>query len=87
MPQSSEFPRSREREGFEVGEQQGGQSNPAFSYRVVAKRKDIEPERLAQIEMPEEFPEPLDEEALPQASEPGSSTIMKGREEEPPEAM
>jgi hypothetical protein len=39
-------------DGFEVREQQGGTSNVAFSYRVVAKRKDIEAERLQQAEAP-----------------------------------
>jgi len=32
--------------GFEVREQQGGTSNLAFSYRVVARRKGIEGRRL-----------------------------------------
>jgi hypothetical protein len=32
--------------GFDVREVQGGASNIAFSYRVVAKRKDIAGPRL-----------------------------------------
>jgi hypothetical protein len=35
--------------GFEVRELQGGKSNVAFSYRVVAKRADITSERLKRI--------------------------------------
>jgi hypothetical protein len=41
--------------GFTVHELQGGTSNIGFSYRVVAKRKDIAGLRL----------EPVDEPALP----------------------
>ncbi|HEU4489126.1 MAG TPA: hypothetical protein VFS38_07540, partial [Actinomycetota bacterium] len=37
---------------FEVLEQQGGTSSLTFSYRVVAKRSDIEAERLQQIAAP-----------------------------------
>jgi hypothetical protein len=37
---------------FEVREQQGGTSNLMFSYRVIARRSDIEAERLQQIEAP-----------------------------------
>jgi hypothetical protein len=39
-------------ETFEVLEQQGGTSNLAFSYRIVAKRKDIEARRLAEVALP-----------------------------------
>jgi hypothetical protein len=35
--------------GFDVSEQQGGQSNVGFSYRIVAKRKDIPGDRLAPV--------------------------------------
>jgi hypothetical protein len=57
---------ARRPDGFEVREQQGGTSNLTFSYRVVAKRGDIEAERLQRIEsppalvdfLPSEFPEP-----------------------------
>jgi hypothetical protein len=35
-----------------VREQQGGKSNLRFSYRIVAKRKDIDGERLAKITLP-----------------------------------
>jgi hypothetical protein len=36
--------------GFEVRELQGGVSNVPFSYRVVAKRKDIEGKRFARLD-------------------------------------
>jgi hypothetical protein len=36
--------------GFEVREAQGGSSNVRFTYRVVAKRKDIEGKRLARLD-------------------------------------
>jgi hypothetical protein len=39
--------------GFEVREQQGGTSSLRFSYRVVAKRQDVEARRLARVELPE----------------------------------
>jgi hypothetical protein len=41
---------ARRPDGFEVREQQGGTSNLAFSYRVVAKRNDIDREQVQQIE-------------------------------------
>jgi hypothetical protein len=37
---------------FEVREQQGGTSSLAFSYRVVAKRKDIKGSRLEKVKLP-----------------------------------
>ncbi|PYI93433.1 MAG: hypothetical protein DME97_06780 [Verrucomicrobia bacterium] len=38
--------------GFQVREQQGGTSNAAFSYRIVAKRKGVASERLATVVLP-----------------------------------
>jgi hypothetical protein len=38
--------------GFEVQEQQGGTGTLTFSYRVVARRADIDVERLEKIELP-----------------------------------
>jgi hypothetical protein len=38
---------------FEVREQGGGKSNISFSYRIAAKRRDIEGERLARITLPD----------------------------------
>ncbi len=46
------FVHRRSREGFDVAESQGGKSNVAFSWRVVAKRKDIAGERFAKVELP-----------------------------------
>ena len=40
-------------EGFQVSEQQGGTSNVGFSYRVVAKRKDIAGPRFEKVESPD----------------------------------
>jgi hypothetical protein len=39
--------------GFEVHEQHGGTSGLTFSYRVVAKRRHRQPERLATLDEPE----------------------------------
>ena len=39
----------RSRRGFVVREQNGGKSSIAFSYRVVAKRKDIAGPRLPKV--------------------------------------
>lgn len=41
---------------FEVREQQGGKSKLKFSYRIVAKRKDIKGERLKKIRLPGSVP-------------------------------
>ena len=38
--------------GFEVREKKGGTSSLAFSYRVVAKRKDIAAPRLEKVTVP-----------------------------------
>jgi len=43
----------KEPAGFEVREQQGGTGSLRFSYRVVAKRKDVEAPRLAKVDLPE----------------------------------
>ncbi|HKQ07274.1 MAG TPA: hypothetical protein VJ464_19270 [Blastocatellia bacterium] len=43
----------RNSKGFRVQEQNDGSSKLTFSYRVVAKRKDIKAERLAKITVPE----------------------------------
>jgi hypothetical protein len=40
------------RNGFEVKEQGGGTSNIEFSYRVVAKRKDIAGKRMEKVKLP-----------------------------------
>jgi hypothetical protein len=46
------FVAERNAAGFRVCEQQGGDSNAGFAYRVVAKRKDIAADRLARIDPP-----------------------------------
>ncbi len=54
----------KEPTGFEVREQQEGTSTLPFSYRVVAKRKDITPPRLKKVRI-------ADEELHPSISETG----------------
>jgi hypothetical protein len=62
------FVSARRPDGFEVREQQGGTSNLTFSYRMVAKRSDVEARRLQRIEpppaladvLPPEVPEPTE---------------------------
>lgn len=61
---------------FTVREQQGGTSSLTFSYRVVAKRKDIEVRRLEQVKLlqPEDvLAGPIDQEpqrpAIPELPE------------------
>ena len=46
------FVARRDAKGFEVREQKGGGSTLAFSYRVVARRKDIEGARFAKVAPP-----------------------------------
>jgi hypothetical protein len=48
----------RSETGFEVREQRGGAGEVAFSYRVVARRRDADAGRLATFELPEIPPEP-----------------------------
>jgi hypothetical protein len=57
---------SRSPGGFVVREQQGGRSSVAFSFRVVARRKDVEVPRFKTIHLPDttETKAP-GEEALP----------------------
>ncbi len=64
--------------GFEVREQRSGTSSLAFSYRVVAKRKDIPGPRLGKIKLPQpikelkrppEPPRPAEPPAPPAESE------------------
>src|SRR5262249_19627346 len=47
------FVASRTRTGFEVRELNGGTSNVSFSYRIVAKRKDIVGKRLEELKVPD----------------------------------
>lgn len=48
----------RDARAFSVQEHRGGTSNVWFSYRVVAKNKHRQPERLARLEEPEELTKP-----------------------------
>lgn len=43
---------------FVVQEREGGQSNASFSYRIMARRKDIVGERLAKADLPSVVSEP-----------------------------
>jgi hypothetical protein len=43
----------RNRVGFEVREHEGGKSSTTFSYRVVARRKDIKVERFSKAVVPQ----------------------------------
>jgi hypothetical protein len=46
----------RDERGFIVRELQGGHSDLGFSYRIVAKRKDVKAPRLAEVELPRLLP-------------------------------
>ena len=46
------------RQGFEVREQGGGSATLKFSYRVVARRKDVDAARFEKVTMPERPPVP-----------------------------
>ena len=48
----------RSEAGFEVREQRGGAGDIPFSYRVVARRRDVDARRLAIFDVPEFPPEP-----------------------------
>jgi hypothetical protein len=61
--------------GFEVREQRGGSSDAAFSYRVVARRRDIDASRLAVFDLPDIPAAPAEPEApLPPTAEPATAT-------------
>lgn len=77
---------SREPEWFAVREQQRGTSTLTFSYRVVAKRKDLDAERLAEIEIPEPLPddELLEGAGLPAQEVPSAGWDHRSPEEWPP---
>ena len=50
---------------FTVREQRGGKSSVSFSYRVVAKRRDIDVPRFKKIDAPAAIPDsPLEEHDL-----------------------
>jgi hypothetical protein len=68
--------------GFEVREQQGGTSNLRFSYRIVAKRKDILGKRLEQVDLPAApIPsQPPESPPKPEVPTPHPSGFFKGEE-------
>jgi hypothetical protein len=47
------FVSRRTSSGFDVHECQGGSTDVAFSYRIVARRKDVRAPRLARVPLPE----------------------------------
>ena len=59
---------SKDSTGFEVREQQGGTSTLTFSYRVVARRQDIEAKRLERVEAEDVSP-PIPAETTPPTTE------------------
>ncbi|MCC6174087.1 MAG: hypothetical protein IT305_02180 [Chloroflexi bacterium] len=64
------FVASQSPSGFEVRELKGGQSTLAFSYRIVAKRKDLPGKRLEKLQ-PSSLPAAV---TLPQISSPTTSS-------------
>ncbi|HYU19239.1 MAG TPA: hypothetical protein VEQ11_11140, partial [Chloroflexota bacterium] len=64
--------------GFEVGELQGGTSSLPFTYRVVARRKDIPGRRLEKIKLPEPIKE-LVKPDVPKAPEAPGGPTRQGR--------
>jgi hypothetical protein len=48
----------RSETGFQVREQRGGSAEVPFSYRVVARRRDVDTGRLPPVDLPEIPPEP-----------------------------
>ncbi len=56
----------RTRDGFEVREQQHGRSTVEFSYRIVARRKDVQAPRFKRVRIPARPKPALLKQALPQ---------------------
>jgi hypothetical protein len=71
--------------GFDVREQQGGTSNIGFSYRVVARRKDVKARRFEKIALPiarelerrERAPQPVKPPKAPAAAGAGLPRIPR----------
>jgi hypothetical protein len=75
----------RGQDGFEVREQRGGTSDATFSYRVVARRRDVDAARLAVIELPQTPPVPdMPEIALPEIPEAPTSPRARLNLPDPP---
>ena len=67
--------------GFDVREQQGGTGTLRFSYRVVAKRADIEVERLEKVEVPP----PIQHETCKAVNEPPHLELLDEQPDWPEE--
>ena len=63
----------RSRNGFEVREQHQGKSTVPFSYRIVARRKDVEAPRFKRVKLPA----PLTLPWPPKAKHPKAPTLPK----------
>jgi hypothetical protein len=65
----------KDKTGFEVRESQDGASSVKFSYRVVAKRKDVDAQRMPKVKLPrlEKY------RALAKAAQQNRSTPKKKR--------
>jgi hypothetical protein len=63
----------RDERAFTVREQQNGTSNTEFSYRVVARNKHRQPERLATLEELEELARPSQSLPQPTSDQPDSA--------------
>jgi hypothetical protein len=50
----------RSKDTFEVRELQGGRSSVRFAYRIVARRKDVKPDRFERVKLPRR-PPPIEE--------------------------
>jgi hypothetical protein len=75
----------RGQDGFEVREQRGGTSDVTFSYRVVARRRDVDAAKLAVIELPQTPPVPdMPEIALPEVPEAPTSPRARLNLPDPP---
>ena len=55
----------RTRNGFEVRETQDGRSTLAFSYRIVARRRDVDAPRFKRVKAPSKFTRPVALETRP----------------------
>jgi hypothetical protein len=51
---------AKDSQGFTVRELQGGTATIPFSYRVVARRKDVEAPRFAEVDLPSRLSTPAD---------------------------
>ncbi len=72
------FVANRTRTQFEVRELNGGKSNVRFSYRIVAKRKDIPGKRLEKVMLPD-LPEPQRPARKPGPSKKDDARRMLGK--------